>query len=37
MAVLKSTMEYPYLDVPLRTEGKVGPTWGDLAAFDDNA
>lgn len=36
MAVLKDVMEMSLLDVPLLTDGKWGPTWGDLEKYKDD-
>lgn len=35
MKILRESMESIELDVPLLSEGKSGPTWGDLTAFND--
>jgi DNA polymerase I-like protein with 3'-5' exonuclease and polymerase domains len=37
MAVLRDSMEAvsEQMDVPMLSEGKIGPTWGDLAKFEE--
>ena len=39
MAVLRDSMESvsEELDVPMLSEGKIGPTWGDLKKFEEGA
>jgi DNA polymerase I-like protein with 3'-5' exonuclease and polymerase domains len=35
MAKLKAVMEQPRMDVPMRSSGKVGYSWGQLETWDD--
>jgi len=35
MRILREVMAMPWLDVPLRSDGSWGPSWGQLEKFDD--